>query len=164
MIKELKNYILSNFRTIFLFEGVKNKKRLNYKDFKLIKFKKYQSIKDKNVFFLLNADKKKRFQNKNCFFVLYFKKKVVSSGWMHEGTKWNLLEIDKEIDIKNKILLYDFFTSKKFRNRGFYSKILKLIKNLDTNKKFWIYCLANNHSSKKGIEKSNFNLIKKIRK
>ena len=81
MIKELKNYILSNFRTIFLFEGVKNKKRLNYKDFKLIKFKKYQSIKDKNVLFLLNADKKKRFQNKNCFFVLYFKKKS-SKFWV----------------------------------------------------------------------------------
>ena len=44
------------------------------------------------------------------------------------------------------------------------SNLMGLIKNLDTNKKFWIYCLANNHSSKKGIEKSNFNLIKTIRK
>ena len=27
-----------------------------------------------------------------------------------------------------------------------YSKILQLIKNLNTNKKFWIYCLSNNYS------------------
>lgn len=164
MIKDIKNYILSYLRTIYLFEATKNKKKLNFKDFKLLIFKKFQSIKDENLKNILNEEKKKRLKAKHFLLVLYFKNNIVTTGWMMQGTKWHVTEIGKEIDIKNKILLYDFFTSKKFRNRGFYSKILKLIKNLDTNKKFWIYCLANNHSSKKGIEKSNFNLIKTIRK
>ena len=83
---------------------------------------------------------------------------------MYEGKKWNVLEVEKNINIKNKILLYDFFTFEKFRNRGYYSILLKLVKNSKTNKKFWIYCLSNNYSSKKGIENSNFNLLKIIRK
>ena len=83
---------------------------------------------------------------------------------MMQGTKWYVAEIDKEIEIKNKILLYDFFTSERNRNRGYYAKLLKLIKNYNTKKNFWIYCLSNNYSSKKGIENSNFKLLKKIKK
>ena len=54
---------------------------------------------------------------------------------MYQGSIWNVSEIEKKINIKNKILLYDFFTVKEFRNQGNYSKILQLIKNLNTNKK-----------------------------
>ena len=32
---------------------------------------------------------------------------------MYEGKKWNVLEVEKNINIKNKILLYDFFTFEK---------------------------------------------------
>ena len=71
---------------------------------------------------------------------------------MYEGKKWNVLEVEKNINIKNKILLYDFFTFEKFRNRGYYSILLKLVKNSKTNKKFWIYCLSNNYSSKKELK------------
>ena len=83
---------------------------------------------------------------------------------MSQSIKWHISEIGKEIDVKNKILLYDFFTLKEFRNRGYYTKILRLIKNFNTNKKFWIYCLSTNYSSKKGITNSNFKLIKTIRR
>ena len=163
MIRKIKNFILSRFRKIYLFEGKKNKKKIGFKNFKLKTFKKFQSIKDKKIINFIKL-KKKRFVKKKYLLALYHKSEVVSLGWKYEGTKWNILEIEKIIDIKNKILLYDFFTFEKFRNRGYYSILLRLIKNFNTDKKFWIYCLSNNYSSKKGIENSNFNLLKIIRK
>ena len=108
--------------------------------------------------------KKKRFKKKQYLLVLYFKNNIVTTGWMYQGIKWHITEINKEIDIKNKVLLYDFFTFKEFRNKGYYAKILKLVRNFNTKKKFWIYCLSNNYSSKKGIENSNFKLLKRIEK
>ena len=61
----------------------------------------------------------------------------------------------KETIVKKKtLILYDFFTEIKLRNRGFYTKILNLIKNTKTRNKFLIYCLKNNESSKKGIKKA----------
>ena len=164
MITRLKNFILSYFRTIYLFEANKNQKKLKIKNFKLKIYKKFSSIKDKDLKKFLNSQQKKRFQKKQYFLVLFFKNNIVTTGWMCHANNWHITEINKEIKVKNKVLLYDFFTFKKFRNRGYYAKILKLIRNFNTKKKFWIYCLSNNYSSKKGIENSNFKLIKKIEK
>ena len=83
---------------------------------------------------------------------------------MYQGAKWKITEVNEEIYLKNKILLYDFFTFVKFRNKGFYSKILNLIKNIKTKKTFLIYCLKSNAASKKGILNSKFVLIKKVKK
>ena len=164
MIVQLKNFILSYVRTIYLFEANKNRKKLKIKNFKLKIYKKFSSIKNKDLKKFLNFQKKKRFREKQYLLVLYFKNNIVTTGWMHHGINWHIAEINKKIEIKNKVLLYDFFTFKEFRNRGYYAKILKLVRNLNTKKKFWIYCLSNNYSSKKGIENSNFKLIKKIEK
>ena len=109
------------------------------------------------------SKKNKRFDN-NQFIRTFLKNDLVCVGWMYVGRMWHITEIDCKIHIKNKILLYDFFTFEKFRNRGFYSKILILIKNLKTNKNFLIYCLSNNKASKRGIENSKFILLKKIRR
>ena len=84
-------------------------------------------------------------------------------GWMYEGSSWHVTEVNKRIDIKNKLLLYDFFTKKKFRNKGFYSKTLNLIKNSKTRKVFLIYCLKSNIASKIGILKSNFELKSELK-
>ena len=164
MIKGFKNFILSYVRTIYLFEANTNKKRLNLKNFKFKVYKKFRSIKNKDLKKFLSYEKKKRFKEKQYLLVLYFKNNIVTTGWMYQGIKWHITEINKDIEIKNKVLLYDFFTFKEFRNRGYYTKILKLIRNFNTKKKFWIYCLSSNYSSKKGIENSNFKLLKKIEK
>ena len=164
MIEQLKNFILSYIRTIYLFEANKNQKKLRIKNLKLKIYKKFSSIKNKDLKKFLNFQKKKRFREKQYLLVLYFKNNIVTTGWMYRGINWHIAEINKNIEIKNKVLLYDFFTFKEFRNRGYYAKILKLVRNLNTKKKFWIYCLSNNYSSKKGIENSNFKLIKKIEK
>lgn len=162
MIKELKDCILTFFRTIYLFEANNNKKKLKFKNFKLVIIKKFFSIKNKDLKKSLNSEKKRRFREKQYLLVLYFKNKIVTTGWMCQGVKWRITEINKVIEIKNKILLYDFFTLKTYRNKGYYVKILKLLRNFKTKKKFWIYCLSNNYPSKKGIENSNFKLIKKL--
>ena len=103
--------------------------------------------------------KKKRFEKKKYLLVLYYKRKAVSLGWMYEGKKWNVLEVEKNINIKNKYY-YMTFTFEKFRNRGYYSILLKLVKTQKLIKKF--YYSPNNYSSKD--ENSNFNLLKIIRK
>ena len=153
-----------DLRTIYLFEANKNQKKIKIKNFKLKIFKKFSSIKDRDLKKFLNSEQKKRFQKKQYLLVLFFNNNIVTTGWMCHGINWRITEINKDIEIKNKVLLYDFFTFKEFRNRGYYAKILKLIRNFNTKKKFWIYCLSNNYSSKKGIENSNFKFIKKIEK
>ena len=57
-------------------------------------------------------------------------------GWMYNGASWKIDEINKRISLNGKILLWDFVTLSKFRNKGFYSKLLLLIKNLNTKKFF----------------------------
>ena len=83
-------------------------------------------------------------------------------GWMFNGSSWHIDEINKKIKLNGKILLWDFITFSKFRNKGFYCKLLLLIKNLNTKKFFLIYCLKNNNASKAGILNSQFKLKKKI--
>ena len=162
MIKKLKDFILSYIRTVYLYEAYKNRKKISFKNYKLKIFKNFHLIKNKDLKKRLNSDKKKRFKEKQKLIVLYYKHNIVTTGWMYQGIKWQITEINREIDIKNKVLLYDFFTFKNFRNKGCYTKILKLIRNFNTKKKFWIYCLSNNYSSKQGIENSNFYLLREL--
>ena len=94
--------------------------------------------------------------------MLFYKKNIVSIGWMYEGKTWYIEEVNKKITIKNKILLFDYKTFEKYQKKGFYVKILNLIKNMRTKKIFLIYCLKSNKASVKGIINSNFSLKKII--
>jgi len=80
------------------------------------------------------------------------------------GSKWNIEEINREIKLKNKCLLYDFETEKKFRNLGYYKLLLKDIQNRFLKKKLIIYSLSGNAKSIRAIQNSGFELIKKIKK
>ena len=165
VIIKIVKYIRSFLSEICLFESKKNKKKISFRNLTLLKYSKFDSIKNKNLKKYVKLSKKnKRFNNNHNLFALFLKNDLVCVGWMYVGRMWHITEIDCKIHIKNKILLYDFFTFEKFRNRGFYSKILILIKNLKTNKNFLIYCLSNNKASKRGIENSKFILLKKIRR
>ena len=164
MLEKIKNFILTRLRTVCIFESKKNKKLIKYKNFSLKKYNSFNLIKNtelKNI--LLKEKKIKRFDFKQILLVLYYKKVFVCMGWMYEGSSWHVTEVNKRIDIKNKLLLYDFFTKKKFRNKGFYSKTLNLIKNSKTRKVFLIYCLKSNIASKIGILKSNFELKSELK-
>ena len=112
---------------------------------------------------MTNENRKERFKNNQILFVLFYKKKAVSFGWMNLKSSWKITEINKIIFKKNTLILYDFFTDIKDRNKGYYTKILNLIKNIKTKNKFLIYCLKNNQSSKRGISKAKFILVDKMK-
>ena len=159
MFENIKNFILTRFRTIYIFEAKRNNKKIKYKNLKLIKYDSFNLVKNvelKN--YLIKEKKLGRFKLKQILLVLYYKKVFVCVGWMYEGSNWHISEINKKINIKNKLLLFDFFTKKKFRNKGYYQKILTLIKNFKTKKIFLIYCLKNNFASRAGILNSKFKL------
>ena len=159
MFEDIKNFILSRFRTICIFEAKRNKNKIQYKNLKLTKYDSFNLIKNAELKnYLIKEKKLVRFKLKQILLVLYYKKVFVCVGWMYEGSNWYISEINKNINIKNKILLFDFFTKKKFRNKGYYQKILKLIRNFKTKKIFLIYCLKNNFASRAGILNSKFKL------
>jgi hypothetical protein len=163
VLKNLIKYFLSLIQTVYIFESKKNKKLIKYKNVYLKKFKSINLIKDKDLReYLIKKRKNKRFRNKYKLLALFYKKEIVSMGWMNEGKSWYIEEINKKINIKNKILLFDFNTLKKFQKKGFYIKLLNLIKNMKTKKIFLIYSLKKNKASVKGILRSNFKLKKKI--
>ena len=164
MIKKFIKRILAFFNEIYIYESNKNKKKIAYNNFSLKQYKSQKLIKDKIIYQYLKIENKiKRFKNNQVLFVLFFKKQPVCFGWMNKRPSWKITEINKIIFKKNTFILYDFFTDLNFRNRGFYTKILNLIKNIKTNNKFLIYCLKNNENSKKGISNAKFILVDKIK-
>ena len=69
-------------------------------------------------------------------------------------------EKNKTIDVKDGVILYDFYTQSKFRNKGYYQKLLACILNdIEPNSKAYIYALKSNVASNKAILKAGFELI-----
>ncbi len=164
MFKKIIKYLLTFFREVYIYESKGNKKKVFYVNFYLKKYRSINSIKHKSIKkYLTNENRKERFKNNQILFVLFYKKKAVSFGWMNLKSSWKITEINKIIFKKNTLILYDFFTDIKDRNKGYYTKILNLIKNIKTKNKFLIYCLKNNESSKRGINKAKFILVDKMK-
>ena len=89
---------------------------------------------------------------------------LISSGWStnYFTDSFYIEEIGKKIFFSKSIVLYDFFTNVRFRNKRFYQLLLKIIRNYFKNKKLVIYSLNSNISSNKGIIRSGFVLKKKL--
>lgn len=163
-IKFIK-YLFSFFQGIYIFEAQKNNKIIKYKNFNLKFFKSKKHINNLLILeYLKENNKINRFKKNYYLLVLFYKKNFVCCGWMHETDNWHISEINTDIKTNNLIVLFDFFTVLKFRNKGFYKKILILIRNKRTKKSFLIYCLKTNIRSKKGILNAGFNLKKEIKK
>ena len=164
MIKKIIKNIIALFTEVYIYESEKNIRKITYKNFFLKEYKSFNKTKNLVIKDYLKIDNRiKRFRNNQILFVLFYKKKAVCYGWMNKKKSWKITEINKKILKKNTLILYDFFTHKNFRNKGFYTKILNLIKNSKTKNKFLIYCLKNNEASKRGILKANFTLKNKMR-
>ena len=68
IIKNIRHY----FREIYLFESKKNKNNISFKNFKPLKYSKFESIKEKNLInFIKSGKKKKRFNYKHNLFALF---------------------------------------------------------------------------------------------
>lgn len=155
--------IISYFRTIEIYESKYNLSFNLSNFYKFETFKNFTDVKSKNIlrYFYKNKKKIKRF-NTNCIFLtLSYRKKLVSSGWLFIGKKWNISEIDKEINVSKKYVIFDFITQIEHRNKGYYTKLLKLIRNKFKNKNILIYVLSSNKKSKKAIINAGFTLKKK---
>ena len=107
-------------------------------------------------------NKLKRLNSKFYFLTLVKGKTIFSSGWIYFGSKWKISEIDRSVSLNKKFLLFDFETPKKYRNKGYYQLLLKLIRNKFLKKKLAIYSFSTNKKSKRAIYKSGFKFIKKI--
>ena len=163
-IQIVKNFLFSFLRVVYIFQSRKNSKVLNFKSVKLRKYTKFKNIKNSWLKkYLKKNNKTKRFKKKIKLMALFYKKEVVCIGWMCTRNDWYISEIRKKIYKNNSIILFDFFTRPQFRNRGFYKKILTLIKNINTSKFFIIYSLSSNKKSINGILNAKFKLINKLR-
>ena len=165
MILFLKK-ILFYLRKIEVYE----KKRVfsigDSKKFKFKIYKKFINIKNKEIleYFEIYKNKKLRFKNNCLFLTLSLNKDLVSSGWLYTGNRWKITEIDKHIHYKNKLVIFDFITPTRFRNKGNYTKLLKLICSKFKKKEILIYTLSTNKKSKKAIIKAGFEYKETLKK
>ena len=129
----------------FMFLSQNVIKNIKLKNFLLKKYTSLKQIKDyKIIHHLKKNENYLRFKKKQVLLVLFYNQKSVCLGWMSNSSEWLITEINRKINIKNSIILYDFFTFPDLRNKGYYSNILKLIKNIKTDKTFIIYSLKRN--------------------
>ena len=162
-------YFLINLRKLYSsvlwyeLNNIKNIKK-SEKKFKIIVLKSKTNITKFNLneYFDKYKFKLKRLNKKNHFLALVIKRKILSSGWIYLGKKWKITEINLNVNIKNQNLLYDFYTPKNLRNKGYYKLLLKLIIKKFKKKNLAIYSLSYNYKSNQAIKKSGFKLIKKI--
>jgi predicted transcriptional regulator YheO len=152
--------------SIFEYQPINKKKiRLKINFFSInLKNKKKKKYILKN-YFKNNQEKYKRLKS-STFFYLENKNEIISSGWVcvEKNKKWNIEEIDKKINFKDKNILYDFETAKKFRNKGYYTLLLKLIQNKFLKKKLLIYTHESNKASVRAITKSGFEFKYNLKK
>jgi glycosyltransferase involved in cell wall biosynthesis len=138
----------------------------NYKSNKLIivdSIYKYPKI-NKKYRLNLSLEKIKRLYKKDILFLLIKNNQIISSGWSTNclTDSFYIEEINKKVFFSKSIVLYDFFSNVRFRNKGYYQLLLKVIRNYFKNNKLVIYSLNSNFYSNKGIIRSGFVLKKKL--
>tara|TARA_B100000674_G_C37763366_1_gene879017 strand:- start:281 stop:787 length:507 start_codon:yes stop_codon:yes gene_type:complete len=158
--------LISYFRTIEIYEKKTNQITKNFKKFKFKTFNRFSNIKSKEIlnYFKIHKDKKKRFSQNLMFMTLSFNGKLVSSGWLFRGRNWRITEIDRKLNVKNKFVIFDFITPSNYRNKGYYTKLLKIILSKFKNKDILIYVLSSNIRSKKAILKAGFDYKYQLKK
>ena len=147
MLSKIFTFLKSLYDSVIWFEIKNNKKNYRLKGnekFIIIKSKNDSRLKIYKNYFNDYPSKKKDYRE-DIFFVLSKKHKtkleILCTGWLYKGNEWIITEINKKIILKNVFLLFDFFTPKKLRNKGYYKKILIKISQKYKNNKLAIYSL-----------------------
>ena len=169
MLNKIFTFIKSLYDSVIWFEIKNNKKNYRLKGnekFIIIKSKNDRRLKIYKNYFNDYPSKKKRLSRGYSFLVLSKKHKtkleILCTGWLYKGNEWIITEINKKVILKNVFLLFDFFTPKKLRNKGYYKKILIKISQKYKNKKLAIYSLDRNKQILKAIKNAGFEFKKKI--
>ena len=166
-MKKIFKLIYQFFTTIFIFEVDAKFKKVNKKRASVFLIKSLDEVKANKIvkkYFEETKFKLSRFKRKSKFIGLKRKNEIICSGWIYFGNKWKIEEINKNITLNNKYLLYDFITEKKFRNMGYYKLLLNIIQNQLRKKKLTIYSRSYNAKSIRAIEKSGFKMVGKLKK
>lgn len=166
-MKKFLKSIYQFFLTIHIFKSTQKVNKINKNKFSFFFIKSLNEVKTNKIvkrYFKEKSYKLNRFKKKSKFFGLKVKNEIICSGWIYFGNKWNIEEINKDVNLNNQYLLYDFLTEKKFRNMGHYTLLLKIIQNKFRIKKLIIYSLSHNKISISAIKSSGFKFIKKIKK
>lgn len=155
---QLLKKIICYFRKVEIYEKKSNYHFTLSKKYKFKIYKNLYNIKEKEIlnYFKSYKSKKKRFKENCVFITLSLENNLVSSGWLYRGKKWKITEINYTLNTSNKFVIFDFITPIKFRGRGFYTKLLKLIRCKFKKQNILIYVLSTNKISRKAIIKSGF--------
>jgi len=169
ILRYIYTLIRKNFYSINWYETTKSKKINKEKIYKKKKIRliviKSKNDVDKfnlNSYFDEYKFKLNRLNKKINFLVLVDNKKFLSTGWIFFGKKWDISEIQKKVLLKRQYLLFDFETPHQLRKKGYYTLLLKLIKNKYKKKILAIYSGSNNLASNKAIKRSGFKFVRKI--
>tara|TARA_Y100001960_G_C14385703_1_gene686076 strand:- start:153 stop:656 length:504 start_codon:yes stop_codon:yes gene_type:complete len=166
-MKKFLKLIYQFFLTIYIFESYPKYKKINKKGMSPFFVKSLKEVKVNKVikkYFKKNKYKLDRLKNRSKFIGLKNKNEIVCSGWIYFGNKWNIEEINEEISLNRQYLLYDFITEKKYRNKGNYKLLLRIIQNKFQKRRLVIYSLSNNTKSIRAIKKAGFRLKQKLKK
>lgn len=111
----------------------------------------------RNNNFLINRYQHARF-NAGCYFycLLDGNRKILCSGWGTRSEKFHISEINKTIQNKNTLMLYDFTTPDELRGNGFYKTLLKHICNKYRDEKIVIFAEKKNFASNRAIASVGF--------
>jgi len=167
-MKKIFKYIYQLFITINIYESSRKNKKIKKRGISFFLVKSFVQAKSKKQFkmyFEKNKFKLKRFNKKSNFLGLINKNEIICSGWIYVGrkNKWDVDELNKKIHLNKNYLIYDFFTEKNFRNKGYYQLLLKMIQN-KFKKKLLIYALSHNNKSINAIKNVGFKFIREIKK
>lgn len=165
-MREFLSKVIKFFRVINIYHSKNNNRKILFKNLELKKYISIKEVKSKKIKeYLKRRNIINRFLQGCVLFALKKGKIVIGLGWKSENSLyWHISEIDKYFFAKNRIILFDFWVFKEYRKKSYYSKMLLLIKNQITNKKFIIYSLITNKNSIKGILKAGFKFDRKISK
>ena len=166
-MKKFFKSIYQFFLTIYIFESHPKFKKVNKKKVLTFFIKSSNEVKtNKSIkkYFEKSRFKLNRFNNKSKFIGLKRKNEIICSGWIYFGNQWKVEEINREIRLNKRYLLYDFITEKKFRDLGYYKLLLQIIQNKFRKRRLIIYALSHNNKSIRAIKKSGFKCIRKLKK
>ncbi|TDG37702.1 GNAT family N-acetyltransferase [Pedobacter changchengzhani] len=166
-LKKLKHIVavqLAKFKSIvFYISENQTQNHNNENDLEFIKVDNWMDYFDLLINSGINPTKEAyiRFKNQNLYYALLNENKILSSGWLSNSNSFYVLEINKKIEFDCDKILFDFNTPIKYRNKGYYKKLLKSIKISLPTSCLGIFADATNKTSNKGILGAGFRLKNK---
>lgn len=99
-----------------------------------------------------------RIRSGNILFCLIRDQELLCYGWNTRQDSFHVSEINRLLNNKNKVMLYDFFTPEKLRGHGYYTALLIKICAALSSEEIVIFAEQKNHASNKAIKRAGFSI------